>query len=187
MFPLTTLFKFHLLYFQWNRTLLITQRCETQVTVFHLDSLLLWFLFYETHMSGFPCKAANWSSILKVTITKGWFVKGTKFRIKSYYLKFNLHCTNTTASHCFPQLRTLCESLPQKVTTIGKQWEVAIVVLLFEFFLTSRPQSSCVHSTSPLTFNLWARLWVMQSIRSLSTNVCLLFLFFLMNFMCTLE
>ena len=178
MFPLTILFEFHLLYFQWNRTLLIAQRYETQVTVFHLDSLLLWFLFYETHMSGFPCKAANWSSILKVTITKGWFVKGTKFRIKSYYLEFNLHCTNTTASHCYPQLRTFCESLLQKATTIGKQWEVAIVVSLFVFFLTSRPQSSCVHSTSPLTFNLWASLWVMQTIKSLSTNVFLLFLFF---------
>lgn len=188
MIPLTILFKFHLLYFQWNRTLLITQWCETQVTVFRLDSLLLWFLFEGTHMSGFPCKAANWSSILKVTITKGWFVKGTKFRIKSYYLEFNLQCMNTTASHCFPQLGGFCKSLLQKATTIGKQWEVAIIIVsLFEFLPTSQPQSSCFHSTSPLTFDLCASPWVKPTIRSPSTNVFFFFLFFLVNFMCTLE
>ena len=148
MIPLTILFKFHLLYFQWNRTLLITQWCETQVTVFRLDSLLLWFLFEGTHMSGFPCKAANWSSILKVTITKGWFVKGTKFRIKSYYLEFNLQCMNTTASHCFPQLGGFCKSLLQKATTIGKQWEVAIIIVSL---LNSSPHLSLsLHVFIPL-------------------------------------
>ena len=129
-------------------------------------------------MSGFPCKAANWSSILKVTITKGWFVKGTKFRIKSYYLEFNLQCMNTTASHCFPQLRAFCESLLQKATTIGKQWEVAIIIVsLFEFFPTSQPQSSCFHSTSPLTFDFCANPWVKPTVRSPSTNVFFSFFF----------
>ena len=101
-------------------------------------------------------------------------------------VEFNLECMNTTASYCFPQLRTFCESLPQKVTTLGKQWEVAILVTLFEFFPTSLPQSSCFHSTSPLTFDLCASPWVKPTIRSPSTNVFFLS-FFLVNFMCTLE
>ena len=124
-------------------------------------------------MSGFPCKAANWSSILKITITKGGFVKDTKFRIKSYYLEFNLQCMNTTASHCFPQLRAFCESLLQKATTIGKQWEVATIVSLFEFFLTSQP-----HVFVPL---LRSHLTCEQA------NVFFSFFFSDEFFMCTLE